>query len=370
MHLLILILMMVLTMALTGCGSKKAKEPKPELLVPEVVSGEIEPEEVEKAISEAAMDDGSDPEEAMRAAENMMSANNGRRVVYLILESESPIFTEEKNSLSKKLTGAGYGVTVRYHHNDPASQRAYFEEAVTCEAKAVVCDNLPGNDILEIVRGASDAGIGVFLVNEGMSLSGVAKAQVVTDRAALIDDLIERFAAEHRDSTGYLLLKGAGEDSRSVDIMTRVSHRLKDYDQMEELMVQTPLTYAEADTENALREMLTYHPMAGAVFCYNAAQVNVCLRVLEEMGLSGKSIICVNGDRSEIETYLADGRVEASIVRSGAELGERTAETLITFYKSGRDGINERQYVAGKVIFSEDLRTEEATENLPAELPE
>lgn len=288
------------------------------------------------------------------AADEDTGGNDGSRVVFLVLESETGCSAREQEILTTSLAGAGYGVTIRYHHNDEEAEKAAFNEAVASQARGIVCDNLPGDVTQEATRTAAEAGVAVFLLNEGIELSGVAQAQIVTDRTGCINELAEKLR-DNDPAIRFISLEGVESDSRSIDAMRLLKNALKKQDG---LCYDAVTLTSYDDTESTVRDLFSKYPDTNMILCVNTLQTEICLRVLEDLGRQDVRLVCFNGDRDSIEVLIDNGSVEAAIVKPAEKIGSLAADALVRYFKNGTSAVNERQYVKGEIRVVQDAEKE------------
>ena len=369
------LLLVFILITMTACSGKGSESANATILAPEEAYGAIEPEEAADETpaeevpgeTETGAVEGSQQEETSQEDEETTTlrqkitkalteemdtddtpvANDGSRIVYLVLGTESGTASNvEKDILTSALAKVGCGVTVRYHNYDTKMQTAIFEEAITCQAKAIVCDNITGIAAEDAVQSAANQGIAVFLLHEGIDTSGVAAAQIVTDKTSEVDELAEALYTKD-PAIRFVSLEGVQSDSRSIDAMRLLTRAVN---KKGGLCYDSVTLSCYEETSDAIIDLLSKYPDMNMVLCYNVYQSEICLETLENAGRTDVRVVCLDGDRDEIEDLVANGRVEAVVAKPAENIAKIASEAVTSYFKNGTSTISGRRYVKGSVL--------------------
>ena len=341
----LLLICLCVLLAAAGCG--KTDETLPDILSAEEDYGTIAPEEV---------NDGNVPGEApsdpvTEVSDSSSASDNGRNVVYLILPTDTGFSAIEKELITETLIKSGYGVAVRFYNDDITQQTNAFAEALHTRPAAIVCDNIYGDETRTSVLQAKEARVPVFLMDQGIDLSGVAQGQLVVDRCGRAEDLARYFVERSSDPVNYVMLGGCEKDSRSLDMTDIIARAMNRYVQVTQLAEECQETYDGADAEMRIRDLLVSYPEVNALICYNTLQTKAGLKVLEELGLKDRvRVLCVSGDRDEIVTLIEDGEVEAAVVEPPETLASMVTDDVFLYFRTGSPQWSERRYVMAKIL--------------------
>ena len=371
-------ILLCLILLLGGCGRKEiflesGKDSSDDIVDAQVVSGEddgsgMSLENGDDLAEDASQDDEAGPPEPAltepvinRTADAVNQGDSVRRVVCLIIPSDAGIFGEEKDAILPLLTEAGYGLNLQIYHYSADEQKAAFRTAIDNSVTAIICDNLYGQVTREDVEEAKRKGIPTFLIGRGISDSGVARAQIQTNRAGMLDELAEYFAMKDEGGLRCVSLEGCLDDGLSGEEMTLFNRELEKYDNITVLDRKTEKEYDSEDAKTLIRELLDENSSANAVICYSALQAEAACAVLDERNAAGSvRVLCVNGDRDTIGTLVENGRVDAALVARGGDMASMAAENLIRFYQYGTADWSERLYVSA-VLMTGDSLSEDGT---------
>ena len=368
---------------LASCGKKE--DDAPDILMPQEEYGTIAPEEVTPEdigelppppqegtpSEEAAGDPGPEDTPAHGMLPNVddiladssgsggdgsPASDNGRRVVYLILPSDTGFSAVERERITDNLKACGYSVAVRFYDDVIERQSLAFDEVIRLKPAAIVCDNTYGDETRASVQKAHEAGVPTFLMDQGIDLSGVAQGQLVVDRCGRASDLVDYFAGQSDEPIACVALGGCTEDSRALDMMDLIERELKRYVHVTCLAEEVQPTYDKEDAEERIKNLFETYPEANTLICYNVLQTEAGLVALDELGIKDRvRVLCVSGDRDAIVTMILDGDVEAAIVEPAETLADMVSDDVVRYFKTGSPEWSERRYVMASILTKEGM---------------
>jgi len=367
---------------LVSCGKKN--DNAPDILMPQEESGTIAPEEVTPedigelpppeegpSFEEAPASPGPETAPTHGGLPNVddiladssgsegdgsPASDNGRRVVYLILPSDTGFSAVERERITDNLKACGYSVAVRFYDDVIERQTLAFDEVIRLKPAAIVCDNTYGNETRTSVQKAHEAGVPTFLMDQGIDLSGVAQGQLVVDRCGRASDLVDYFAGQSEEPIKCVTLGGCEEDSRALDMMDLIERELKRYVHVTCLAEDVQPTYDKEDAEERIKGLFEAYPEADTLICYNVLQTEAGLVALDELGIKDRvKVLCISGDRDAIVTMILDGDVEAAIVEPAETLADMVSDDVVRYFKTGSPEWSERRYVMASILTKEGM---------------
>jgi erythritol transport system substrate-binding protein len=92
-----------------------------------------------------------------------------------------PFFKVEADGAAAKAAELSYDVLVLVHDDDTSKQNELFDSAIAAGVKAIILDNAGADASVAAVQTAKDAGIPSFLIDRGITATGVAVSQIVSN---------------------------------------------------------------------------------------------------------------------------------------------------------------------------------------------
>jgi erythritol transport system substrate-binding protein len=379
-------MVLVLMLAMTGCGASVSvsTDDYSDVVSPEEVGGEIPAEDISEEPVATSAESAASAEVSIAPAENASSVSstasgnskstisksstvskavviesnasilnntsNEPAVIFAILPSEAGSSATEAAIIRAGVSGAGYTVTVRTHGNSMENQTAAFNEAIASDAAAIICDNVEGDGTASSIQAAKDAGIPTFLIDRGIEMTGVAEAQILTDRFSSVPVLAQVFAKNRNHKTEYIELAGSSGDSRAADAMNAFNDAISSFSTISRAESAAEDSYSHDSAKAKAAELLRKNPGADVLVCYNEMETKAGLEAIQEAGRSGMQVYCICGDGDEIENLISGGEVAASIVKPAETLASTAAKEAVEYLSTGSFGSNERQYISADIL--------------------
>ena len=268
-------------------------------------------------------------------------------LLYLILPSETGLSAQEEAIVLSGAKTAGYKVTVKIHNGDEAVQEKAFEEAIANGAAAVICDNVDTDSTLSCVQKAKNAGIPSFLINKGIASTGIAAAQIITDRYSCISRLAQVFA-EHQNKECKYAMMTDDEDEDCSDAAAIFKEQMAAFSGMQ--LVVTEDTGSGADAGETAKRLLSDHPQLQAIVCVNSSQAEAAAGILQEESNTGVTVICLDGNDDAVSTQVLSGAIYAAVVKPAQKLAKQAITAVTDYFSRGTVGENEFQYITGIVL--------------------
>ncbi len=295
-------------------------------------------------------------------------AETERRLVYLILPTESGLSLREKEIITETLGASDIDVEVRLHGYEPEVQSQIFLEACEAEADLILCDNADPDSTALDVAAAYEAEVPVILMNRGMMSIGSASGQLVTDRFSCMGKLIEVFAKREEGYSRYALLCDRSDlaDSDSADSFREMLFTYPDII----CLVDEDVSGQDGEQmKETVRKILAENPYIQAFVCANADETQAVCEVLSEENIS-RTVICLDGNEDRVYELCRSGDVYATIVKPAEAIAEKACEEVIHFFEHGSTGENEFRYFAGVIVTVDDIAAADQAGEESPEVPE
>ncbi len=268
-----------------------------------------------------------------------------RDTVFLILPTEEGLDSIEQEVFCEALEEE-YDIEIRTHEGEEEAQSDAFAEAIEYGAAMIICDNVRSDATLASVQSARDAEIPTILINGGMSTTGVAVSQVITDRYSCIGRFAQQFAENCGGKAQYLIVSSR-ESGQADDYLAAFRDSLSAYDKIQET---DEILIADEDSEeirDAIFSSLREYPETDTIVCWSGEEAEEVLQVLSGNAISGKTVLCLQGDA--VSDRIDGSPISAAILKPAAELAETAAEEAISYLSGGSIGQNECLYFEGEI---------------------
>jgi erythritol transport system substrate-binding protein len=214
----------------------------------------------------------------------------GGLIAVIVPELDNPFFAAEGEAAVAEAEALGYTTTYQSHDGDAQLESDLIDAAIEAGAVAIILDNAGADDSIGAVQRATDAGIGVFLIDREINATGIAKAQIVADNAQGATAVAEVWVAALPDGGKYIELTGKETD-------TNAGVRSAGYNSV---ISQHPnLVLAQKETANWSQEeaftkmetLLQAHPDIVGVIAGNDTMALGAVAAIDAAGLTGKVVV-------------------------------------------------------------------------------
>jgi hypothetical protein len=186
---------------------------------------------------------------------------------------DNPFFKAEADAAAARALELGYRVRVDAHNDDAYRQDNLVDAAIASNAAVLILDNAGADSSVSAVRRAARAGIKCFLIDRAINVTGLAKAQILSDN----DQGAQLVAAEFARALGrkgdYVELLGRESDT-NARVRTKGFHAVLDTLPRMKMVSAQSANWSQAEAFSKTETMLQAHG-AG------------CCRCREERGAEG-----------------------------------------------------------------------------------
>ncbi len=312
-------------------------------------------EETISAEKAAAQSFDSGISESENTVSGLSEDSSDDSVLYLILPSESGFSAQEKTIVISGAEKAGYKVLVKTHGGKVEAQTAAFDEAIAKGAAAIICDNVNESQTLISVQKADNEGIPVFLMNRGVTSTGSAAAQILTDRYSCIGTLAQAFSEKLQRKCQYAILTEE-DDTASEDSAAAFRDSVAPFTGISEAVSYETGEDGNLSASDAAKKILDEYPQVTAIVCCVSSQAEDTAEILKQRGIMNMTVLCLDGDDDSILPYIGNGLIYAAVVKPAEKMAQAAISETISYLNNGTTGENELQYISGVVLTKENMK--------------
>jgi len=315
---LVFALVLAVGMVLTGCAAPAAST--------EPVASEKPSESVSVEPTEAPV-----VEEAMKVA-------------VITPDPANAFFATEEAIAKPLLESMGYEVIAMVHLEDAATLSNHFDTAIAAGVKAIVCDGTGGETDIAAVQRATDAGIGVFLIDREITENGIAKSQLVANNLQGAEAVGEYFVEMMGETGGYIELLGKDVDTNAHVRSQGYHNKIDPYTDMVLLDAQTA-NWSMTEGQSVMETMIQKHgDDIKGVICGNDTMCMGAVAALQNAGMT--DVICMGFDGSnDVRDAILAGTAQATGLQQIAYITQLACEQADKWIKTGEAPAEERQLV-------------------------
>ena len=272
-------------------------------------------------------------------------------IAIIVPSQDNPYFKAEADAAAARARELGYRVRVDAHNDDAYRQDNLVDAAIASNASAVVLDNAGTDASISAVRRATKAGIAVFLIDRAISVTGIAKAQIVADN----DQGARLVAAEFVKSVGgqgeYAELLGRESDT-NAQIRTKGFHAaLDEAPGMKRVSAQSA-NWSQSEAFQKTETMLQAHGNIAGIIAGNDTMALGAAAAVKGAGLKNIRITGFDGSNDAIDA-IRSGELVATTLQPAALISRMAVEQADRYLHTGSTGVVEMQVIPCDLVNAE-----------------
>ena len=108
-------------------------------------------------------------------------AEKSNLMVIITPDKDNIFFTAEADAAKAKAESLGYETLLAVHGDDPNSESDIIDTAIARNAAAIIIDIANADASPNNLKRANDAGVPVFCMDREINVTGIAKAQLISN---------------------------------------------------------------------------------------------------------------------------------------------------------------------------------------------
>jgi erythritol transport system substrate-binding protein len=272
------------------------------------------------------------------------TTKEGGLIAVITPSPENPFFKAESDAAAAEAKKLGYTTTVSSHDDDANKQSELIDAAITAGAKAIILDNAGADDSIGAIQKATDAGIGVFLVDREINKAGIAKAQIVSNNAQGAALVAEAFVAALPDGGNYFELTGKATDTNAGVRSDGYASVISQHPNLVSVAKQTA-NWSQDEAFSVVETMLQANPDVKGIIAGNDTMALGAVAAVDAAGLTGKVVIAGFDGSPDAVQAITDGKMLATGLQPVVLLAQLAVQQADSFIKTGDSGADEKQSI-------------------------
>ena len=272
-------------------------------------------------------------------------ASAGKLKVAVITPDPANVFFATEEAIAKPLLESmGYEVITMVHLEDAAALSNHFDTAIAAKVSAIICDGTGGETDIAAVQRATNAGIGVFLIDREISKSGIAKAQIVANNLQGAEAVAEYFVELMGGKGGYIELTGRDVDTNAHVRSQGFHNKIDPYKDMVMLDQQTA-NWSLTEAQSVMETFIQKHGnKIKGVICGNDTMCMGAVAALQNAGMKDVIVMGFDGNNDVRDAILA-GKAHATGLQQIAYITQLACEQADHWIKTGEAPATEKQLI-------------------------
>ena len=272
------------------------------------------------------------------------TADEGGLIAVIVPSLDNPFFAAEGEGAVAEAEKLGYTTSYQSHDDDAQKQSDLIDAAIEAGAVAIILDNAGADDSIGAVQRATDAGIGVFLIDREINATGIAKAQIVADNAQGATAVAETWVAALPDGGKYIELTGKETDTNAGVRSAGFNSVIAQHPNLVLAAKQTA-NWSQDEAFTVMETLLQANPDVVGVIAGNDTMALGAVAAIDAAGLTGKVTVAgFDGSPDAVDAIKAGTMLVTGLqpVLLSAQLAVQQADQWL---KTGSTGQPEKQSI-------------------------
>jgi len=260
-------------------------------------------------------------------------------------DKDNTFFIAESDAAKAKAESLGYETWLAVHGDDPNVESDLIDTAISKNAAAIIIDIANADASPNNLRRATDAGIPVFCMDREINVTGIAKAQLISDNFQGAQLGAEYFVKLMGEKGNYVELVGKESDT-NAGVRSQGFHSIIDqYPDMKMAARQTA-NWSQTEAYSVIESLLQANPNINGIICGNDTMALGSQAAIEAAGRADIIVMGFDGNDNVLDS-MKQGKIDGTVMQPNALNAEMAVELADKYIKTGSTGMDQEKILNG-----------------------
>jgi ABC-type sugar transport system substrate-binding protein len=266
-------------------------------------------------------------------------------MIILTPDKDNTFFIAESDAAKAKAESLGYTTLTAVHKDDPTVESNLIDNAISQKAAAIIIDIANADASPNNLRRATQAKIPVFCMDREINVTGVAKAQLISDNFQGAQLGAQYFVKLMGEKGNYIELVGKESDT-NAGVRSKGFHSIIDqYPDMKMVARQTA-NWSQTEAYSVIESILQANPDVKGVICGNDTMALGAQAAIEAAGRKNVIVQGFDGNDDVLASIL-QGKIKGTVMQPNALNAEMAVELADKFIRTGSTGMKQEKILNG-----------------------
>jgi ABC-type sugar transport system substrate-binding protein len=267
-------------------------------------------------------------------------------------DKDNTFFIAESDAAKAKAESLGYETWLAVHGDDPNVESDLIDTAISKNAAAIIIDIANADASPNNLRRATEAGIPVFCMDREINVTGIAKAQLISDNFQGAQLGAEYFVELMGEKGNYVELVGKESDT-NAGVRSQGFHSIIDqYPDMKMVARQTA-NWSQTEAYAVIESLLQANPEINGIICGNDTMALGSQAAIEAAGRADIIVMGFDGNDNVLDSML-QGKIEGTVMQPNALNAEMAVELADKYINTGSTGMDQEKILNGCFLITPD----------------
>lgn len=262
-------------------------------------------------------------------------------MVIITPDKDNTFFTAEADAAKVRAEELGYETLLAVHGDDPMQESDLIDTAISRNAAAVIIDIANADASPNNLRRATNAGIPVFCMDREINVTGIAKAQLISDNFQGATLGAEYFVELMGEKGKYVELVGKESDT-NAGVRSKGFHSIIDQYPDMVMAAQQTANWSQTEAYSVIESVLQANPDVKGIICGNDTMALGAQAAIDAAGKSGIIVMGFDGNDNVLDSIM-QGKIDGTVMQPNALNAQMAVELADKYIKTGSTGMAEEK---------------------------
>jgi ABC-type sugar transport system substrate-binding protein len=281
----------------------------------------------------------------------LLMANGGsdsaasKLMVIITPDKDNTFFTAEADAAKAKAESLGYETLLAVHNDDPNTESNIIDTAISRKAAAIIIDIANADASPNNLRRADAAGIPVFCMDREINVTGIAKAQLISDNFQGAQLGAEYFVELMGEKGDWLELVGKESDT-NAGVRSQGYHSVIDQYPSMVMVARETANWSQTEAYSDVESILQAKPTIKGIICGNDTMALGAQAAAEAAGRKDIIVMGFDGNDDVLDS-MVQGKIKGTVMQPNALNAEMAVELADKYIKTGSTGMSQEKILNG-----------------------
>lgn len=274
-------------------------------------------------------------------------------MVIITPDKDNTFFTAEADAAKAMAESLGYETLLAVHGDDPNEESDIIDTAISQNAAAIIIDIANADASPNNLRRATDAGIPVFCMDREINVTGIAKAQLISDNFQGATLGAEYFVELMGERGEWVELVGKESDT-NAGVRSQGYHSIIDQYPDMEMVVRETANWSQTEAFSDVESILQAHPNIKGIICGNDTMALGSQAAIEAAGRADIIVMGFDGNDNVLDSML-QGKIDGTVMQPNALNAEMAVQLADTYIRTGSTGMDQEKILNGCFLITPEV---------------
>jgi len=279
-------------------------------------------------------------------------AESSNLMVIITPDKDNTFFTAEADAAKAMAESLGYETLLAVHGDDPNTESDIIDTAISQNAAAIIIDIANADASPNNLRRADDAGIPVFCMDREINVTGIAKAQLISDNFQGAQLGAEYFVELMGEEGDWIELVGKESDT-NAGVRSQGFHSIIDQYPDMVMVARETANWSQTEAYADVESLLQANPGVKGIICGNDTMALGAWAAAEAAGLTDMIVMGFDGNDNVLDSIM-QGKIKGTVMQPNALNAEMAVQLADKYIKTGSTGMDQEKILNGCFLITPD----------------